>query len=180
MTPVASREPAGSIVACTSASQAGWLTLRNQLWPHHDQAAHLAEMEAFCREPGRYAQFLFLAPGAQAVGLVELAVRSDYVHGASTSPVAYVEGLFVSPSHRRQGVARALLRRSETWALRCGCQELASDALLDNTASHCMHRALGFRETDRVVFFIKAVARDLNPPSSGRSKACFAAFFRRR
>ena len=110
---VANRAPAGSIVACTSASQDGWLTLRNELWPHHDQAVHIAEMEAFCREPGRYAQFLFRAPGSQPVGLIELALRTDYVHGASTSPVAYVEGVFVSPMHRRQGVARALLRLAE-------------------------------------------------------------------
>jgi aminoglycoside 6'-N-acetyltransferase I len=32
---------------------------------------------------------------------------------------------------------------------------LASDALLDNGASHAMHRALGFEETERVVFFRK-------------------------
>ena len=141
----------------TTASHDGWLTLRNALWPHHDQAAHVAEMEAFCREPNRYAQFLFLSPRDQPVGLIELALRSDYVHGASTSPVAYVEGLFVSPAHRRIGIARALLSQAEAWARACGCQELASDALLDNTASHGMHRALGFCESDRVVFFIKAV-----------------------
>lgn len=41
------------------------------------------------------------------------------------------------------------------WARACGCRELASDALLENQASHAAHRALGFVETERVVFFRK-------------------------
>jgi aminoglycoside 6'-N-acetyltransferase I len=36
-----------------------------------------------------------------------------------------------------------------------GCTELASDALLDNQTSHAMHEALGFVETERVVYFLK-------------------------
>ena len=36
-----------------------------------------------------------------------------------------------------------------------GWRELASDALLDNEISHSVHRALGFEETERVVFFRK-------------------------
>lgn len=31
----------------------------------------------------------------------------------------------------------------------------ASDALLENVSSHCMHRGLGFEETERVVYFRK-------------------------
>lgn len=38
-----------------------------------------------------------------------------------------------------------------------GCGELASDAPLENAASHAMHHALGFVETERVVFFKKAL-----------------------
>jgi aminoglycoside 6'-N-acetyltransferase I len=36
-------------------------------------------------------------------------------------------------------------------------RELASDALLDNNGSHAMHEALGFTETERVVYFRKAL-----------------------
>jgi aminoglycoside 6'-N-acetyltransferase I len=41
------------------------------------------------------------------------------------------------------------------WARARGCRELASDALLDNEASQRAHRALGFEETERVVYFSK-------------------------
>jgi len=50
-------------------------------------------------------------------------------------------------------LARALIAEVERWAVGLGCTELASDAALANTGSHAMHRALGFAETERVVFF---------------------------
>jgi aminoglycoside 6'-N-acetyltransferase I len=43
----------------------------------------------------------------------------------------------------------------EDWAREQGCTEFASDAALENSVSHNMHRALGFAETQRVVFFKK-------------------------
>ena len=36
-----------------------------------------------------------------------------------------------------------------------GVTELASDADIANITSHCMHAALGFEETERVVYFRK-------------------------
>jgi aminoglycoside 6'-N-acetyltransferase I len=41
------------------------------------------------------------------------------------------------------------------WGRERGCSELASDALLDNEASHRFHHAAGFAETERVVYFRK-------------------------
>ena len=41
------------------------------------------------------------------------------------------------------------------WAKARGCRELASDALIDNEVSQRAHRSLGFRETERVVYFTK-------------------------
>ena len=67
--------------------------------------------------------------------------------------MAFLEGLFVVAGSRRQGIARALVESVAAWALAEGCSELASDSLLDNTAAHAAHRALGFQETERVVYF---------------------------
>ncbi len=76
---------------------------------------------------------------------------------AKLSPVAFVEGIYVVEAARGQGVARALVGAVEAWAGARGLSELASDALLDNTDSHAMHQALGFAETERVVYFRKAL-----------------------
>lgn len=90
-----------------------------------------------------------------AVGFVEVALRTDYVNGTSSSPVGFIEGIYVIPSARQQGVARALVQMAEAWARTNGCREMASDARIENEASHAMHRALGFVETMRVVYFHK-------------------------
>jgi aminoglycoside 6'-N-acetyltransferase I len=90
-------------------------------------------------------------------GFAEAAIRRDYVNGCETSPVAFVEGIHVVPEHRRQGVAGALIAAVEQWARDQGLRELASDALIENSQSHAMHRALGFSETERVVYFRKAL-----------------------
>jgi len=72
--------------------------------------------------------------------------------------VACLEGIYVKPAYRRRGIARALCERVAAWARKLGASELASDALLDNTDSHAMHRALGFTETQRVVFFRRTLS----------------------
>jgi len=140
---------------CTSVEQDGWLRLRQALWPDCPEAEHRAEMGAFLLEPEKYAQFVAYGEDGQAAGFAEAALRTDYVNGTETSPVAFLEGIYVEPLHRRRGWGRALVGAVAAWAGSLGCRELASDALLENEASHLMHRALGFEETERVVFFRK-------------------------
>ena len=141
------------IARCTSAEDAGWLELRLALWPA-PRNEHLGEMTLMAANPLRFAAFVAYADSA-AVGLAEAAIRTDYVNGAQSSPVGFLEGLYVVPHARRKGVARALVLEVSRWADASGCEELASDAALVNSASHAVHRALGFDETERVVFFRK-------------------------
>jgi aminoglycoside 6'-N-acetyltransferase I len=140
---------------CTSIEQPGWLELRQALWPGTSREEHLSEMASLCASPQRFVQFVAYSGPSAAIGLIEAAVRSDYVNGTLLTPVAFLEGIYVVPAARRQGVARALVEHVERWAAGLGCREVASDALLDNRLSHAVHRALGFEETERVVFFRK-------------------------
>lgn len=144
-------------IRCKSVDQPGWLELREQLWPRHASAEHLAEMASFLASPERFAQFIEYDPSGNALGFVEVALRSDYVNGTNSSPVGFLEGIYVLPQARRQGIARILVTEAERWAASVGCSEFASDAFIDNTRSHAMHAALGFEETERVVFFRKAL-----------------------
>lgn len=145
------------IQLCTSVEQSGWLEMRQALWPDGTREEHLSEMSTFCADPERYAQFVAYSESNAPVGFVEAAIRTDYVNGTKSSPVAFLEGLYVIPEARRQGVARALVDAAEFWALEKGCREFASDALLDNHVSRAVHQALGFEETERVVFFRKSL-----------------------
>ena len=142
-----------AIVACVAPQHAGWLALRRQMFPHHADVALLAEMTRFCAQPERHAQFIAAAADGAPLGFAEVSLRTDHVVGTSSSPVAFLEAIYVMPAARRQGLARALVAPVRAWARARGCTELASDALLDNAASHAMHRALGFDETRRVVYF---------------------------
>ena len=59
---------------------------------------------------------------------------------------------------RRQGVSRALVAAVAAWGEARELTEFASDAELDNVASHALHAALGFAETERVVCFRRLLA----------------------
>ncbi len=140
------------IQPCT-AFHPDWLRLRMALWPDTTAAELQEEMTAFLRDPSRFVQWLARDDTGRAVGLVEASLRREFVNGASRSPVAFLEGIYVIPEERRKGHARALVECVRNWARGKGLGELCSDALLENKASLAMHRALGFRETERVVFF---------------------------
>ena len=143
---------------CTSPQQSGWLELRRALWPHDGDEAHLDEMGKFCAQPLCFGQFTALGDDGTPQGFIEIARRTDYVNGTDSSPVAFLEGIYVVPLARKLGVAKALVQAAERWARERGCVEFASDAAIDNESSHAMHRALGFTETERVVFFRKMLA----------------------
>lgn len=83
-----------SIKRCTSAEQAGWLALRMALWPV-ERHEHLDEMRELCAQTGRYAQFLAYSGLGEPQALVEIALRSDDVHGADSSPPGFLEGRLV-------------------------------------------------------------------------------------
>ena len=101
---------------------------------------------------GHYVRIAVTVDGS-ALGFVEAAKRVDYVNGTSSSPVAFIEGLYVVPEARCRGAARTLVEAVAKWASHERCIELASDALLDNRTAHAVHDALGFEETERVVYF---------------------------
>ena len=143
------------IIDPANATDPNWLSLRSSLWPDGTEAEHLRYM-ADALDRGHCVR-VALAPDGSAVGFVEASRRVDYVNGTSTSPVAFLEGLYVTPSARRQGVARALGDAVERRAAAPGCSELASDSPIENVTAHAAHRALGFQETERVVYFRRVV-----------------------
>ena len=127
------------------------------LWDDTGRSEHEAEMVQIVEEPSRFVVFLAVASGGRSAGFAEVSVRTDYVNGCDSSPVAFLEGIYVRPEFRRRGVARLLCEAAQRWGRSRGCAELASDAHIDNTVSRSMHLGLGFQETERVVYFRKYV-----------------------
>ena len=136
----------------------GWVDLRARLWPDTSRDTHWVEAAALlAHSPRQFIVFLDIGHDARPRAFAEAALRHDHVNGCDTSPVAFLEGIYVRPDVQGAGIGRALLDAVQGWAQEIGCTELASDAHMQNAASHAFHKASGFEETDRVVFFRKAI-----------------------
>ncbi|MET0437214.1 MAG: aminoglycoside 6'-N-acetyltransferase [Devosia sp.] len=142
----------------TEADAEDWIAMRTALWPSGGNGAHAADIAELLADAGETVNLIARGADGAALGFAEAALRRDYVNGCKTSPVAFLEGIFVKPEARGHGVARALVGAVEAWGREQGCTEFASDAAPENSASLDMHRALGFEETQRVVFFRKVLA----------------------
>jgi aminoglycoside 6'-N-acetyltransferase I len=146
-----------TIEDCTEDSKADWLAMRMALWPDTSEADHRQDQADLLSQPDRYAQFIAYDPDRAPIGFLELCFRHDYVNGTRSSPVAFIEGIYTVPAMRLRGVASRLVAAAERRARDYGGTELASDAPLDNARSREMHKALKFEETERVVYFRKAL-----------------------
>lgn len=125
------------------------------LWPGHS-AGELEKEYAQLTEQPEAAVFLALE-GEKHIGFAQCQLRHDYVEGTASSPVGYLEGIYVEPDFRGRGIASQLLAQCETWAAQMGCAEFASDCELTNSDSLAFHQKLGFREVNRIICFTKTL-----------------------
>ena len=91
------------------------------------------------------------------VGFAQCQLRTDYVEGTQSSPVGYLEGIFVEEGYRKLGFAKELLSECENWAKEKKCMEFASDCELTNIDSYHFHLAAGFEEANRIICFKKVI-----------------------
>lgn len=123
------------------------------LWPDHT-VDELAEEMSSLLVNRECAVFLAFA-GNQPVGFAQCQLRHDYVEGTETSPVGYLEGVFVKETERKQGIARKLVSACMNWAKDQDCAEFASDCELTNLESQSFHQAVGFHEANRLVAYVR-------------------------
>ena len=81
--------------------------IARMLWPSHEREELEQEFRVLLQNPDS-AVFL-VYQGDVLAGFAQCGLRWDYVEGSSSSPVGYLEGIFVLPSYRGQGLAKALL-----------------------------------------------------------------------
>ena len=154
----------------TESDSAAWLEMRRTLWPENGDDDHPGEVARFLKGDLKNLLAVLIASregknenDTRIVGFAELNIR-PYAEGCSTDRVGFLEGWFVVPDARRQGVGRALLAAAEEWARAQGCTEFASDTLFDNDVSAAAHQALGFE----VVEIIRCFKKDLAKPASSK------------
>ena len=124
-----------------------------KLWPNHTVEEIYTEFTEILTKSD--AAFFLAYAEETAVGFAQCQLRHDYVEGTDSSPVGYLEGIYVANGYRKHGIARELLSACESWAKEKGCTEFASDCELDNVQSLQFHLNVGFEEANRIICFTK-------------------------
>lgn len=125
------------------------IELELRLWPENDY------QELFEETKNLRDVFYGAIKDNQLIGFIQISTRKDYVNGTSTSPVGFVEGIYVLDEYRNLGVARCLFNQAIQYCKERNLKEIASDVLFDNIESQNFHEKIGFVETERVVYYLK-------------------------
>ncbi len=123
------------------------------LWPDNEVDELETEMEDYISSDDQVV-YIYLVEDIP-VGFAHCSLRYDYVEGTESSPVGYLEGIFIKPQYRNRGIGRQLVNKCEGWAKSKGCREFASDCELNNIDSLKFHLQLGFGQVNRIICFKK-------------------------
>ncbi|MFA5523398.1 MAG: aminoglycoside 6'-N-acetyltransferase [Tissierellales bacterium] len=134
-----------------------WVRMGLQLWP--DNTEDELEKSFLDTLKSDNEEGLLYCLDNDYVGFINVSIRSDYVNGSTSSPVAYVEGIYVKPQYRNRNIARELIRAGEIWGSNKGCIQMGSDILIDNKNSYDFHKKVGFDEAETVICFIKDISK---------------------
>jgi aminoglycoside 6'-N-acetyltransferase I len=131
-----------------------WFRHRKLLWDELSDEEHNSEMRDIFEHIET--QFVLVAEtsNGKLVGFLEASIR-PFVEDCHTDHVGYLEGWFVEPEYRQNGIGSKLVKAAENWARSSGCEEMASDAEIGNELSLTAHQNLGYEETSRLVHLRK-------------------------
>ena len=142
-----------------ASDRTAWAEMRAALWPDAVAQTHAKDIDQVLASDGAWG-FIAELPGGVPVGFAELAIR-PYANGCETRPVPFLEGIWVKPQFRRQGIGLRLIAHIEAFLAARDFREIGSDSLIDDKSAHAAHRSWGFSETERVVYFRKDLTANL-------------------
>lgn len=139
----------------TIADKDEWARMRKLLWPGSPEE-HYKVIDQFFSDGTKYVTEVCVidAGDGKLVGFIEINLRS-LVDASDADNIPYVEGWFVDKEFRGKGFGKLLMEAAEKWSLDNGFCELVSDAELDNVNGIAAHKALGFKEVERTILFVK-------------------------
>ena len=136
------------IIPVSRETEKAWAEMCVALWPGDSFDDWIQEG----RDKDYENEFVYII-NDEAVAFLNVSLRSDYVEGTGSSPVGYLEAIYVKPGFRKQGIARQLVEFAKKWAVEKGCTEFASDCELTNDESRRFHSKIGFEEANTIVCF---------------------------
>jgi|WetSurMetagenome_2_1015567.scaffolds.fasta_scaffold107583_3 aminoglycoside 6'-N-acetyltransferase I len=130
-----------------------WLRMRKLLYPEYSQEELLSEIKKIFHEKTivgelDYAVFVYEKDKETLGGFIETSIRQN-VSTCKSSPVGYIESLYVDFDIRRKRIARALVSESEKWIIERKCSEFAVDTNPNRKGSIDFYLSCGFAEVER-------------------------------
>ncbi|MDH4221904.1 MAG: GNAT family N-acetyltransferase [candidate division Zixibacteria bacterium] len=135
--------------------KSNWISLRAQLWTRAEPARLREEADDILKD--RKWRVFVAKHAGKLIGFIECSIR-DKAPGCETNRIGYIEGWFIAPAFRNQGVGKKLVEQGEKWAKDLGCREMASDTTSDYPLSPKAHKALGYKEVKRKFFYRKELS----------------------
>ena len=127
--------------------------MARKIWGNDSVEEFKKEFEEFAENQNMVSFIIY--EDSNPIGFANLSIRYDYVEGCETTPVAYLEGIYVDEKYRNRGYGRDLVKACEDWAKDRDIKEFASDCELTNLSSFAFHKAIGFEEANRIICFKK-------------------------
>jgi len=128
-----------------------WREMRECVYESLSNDFHDKEMSQIIKREDWFC--LFIKDNENKIlGFVELSSR-NVVDGCLSSPVAYIEGLFIKKEYRENGLGSKSIEVIKSWCKERGFTELGADTELVNKRAQKFFNAVGFHETFRIVEF---------------------------
>ncbi|HEC19599.1 MAG TPA: GNAT family N-acetyltransferase [Gammaproteobacteria bacterium] len=128
-----------------------WKEMREGVYSSLDDEFHELEMKKIFLSDDWFCYFL-ASENSRILGLAELSSR-NIVDGCLSTPVAYLEGLYIKKEYRGIGLGREAIGAIKDWCKEKGFAELGVDTELVNLKAQEFFKAVGFHETYRIVQF---------------------------
>ncbi len=126
-----------------------WSEFRSAIYPLLNSDFNAKEMDQIYHSHWWHCWFVE-REDRERIGFVELSLR-NIVDGCLSSPVPYLEGLYLTAPERGKGRGAEVIAMIKIWCQRHGFSELATDAELNNIRAQEFYEKLGFEPVDRVV-----------------------------
>lgn len=134
-----------------------WHRLRAELYADLDPVHSENEIRRIVEDLDLTTFLVFDEKKETLIGMLELSLR-NIVDGCESTPVAYVEGLYVLEPFQGQGLGKEMIAFAKKWGWEQGCTELAVDTEWENHKAREFYLRQGFEETFRVVQFRMRIA----------------------
>lgn len=125
------------------------------LWPNNEKDIIKSD---FVYIIGHLSNKVLLAKSDEDyIGFIHMSIRSGFVEGANTTPVGYVEGIYVKPDFRRKGVAKELYHAGIEWLKSKKCTQIGADIGIYNDMCPDFYIGMGFKEVNRIICYINNI-----------------------